>query len=91
MMAVYNGFCGGYGFRIGLAWLKLTSRKTVHLISLVAGGLGLASFYLIKDPNFLLRFRIRNWTCLGFNSRNALRNSYRITSCRKDGSLHGNF
>jgi maltose/moltooligosaccharide transporter len=52
-MSVYNGFAAVMAFI--LVWLaKLTSRKTVHLISLIAGGLGLASFYLIKDPNLLL-------------------------------------
>ena len=52
-MAVYNGFAAIMAFV--LVWLaKRTSRKTVHLISLVAGGLGLASFFLIKDPNLLL-------------------------------------
>jgi maltose/moltooligosaccharide transporter len=53
LMSVYNGFAAVMAFV--LVWLaKLTSRKTVHLISLVAGGLGLASFCLIKDPNLLL-------------------------------------
>ena len=53
LMAVYNGFAAVMAFT--LVWLaKKTSRKTVHLISLVAGGIGLASFYLIKDPNLLL-------------------------------------
>jgi len=53
LMSVYNGFAAVMAFV--LVWLaKLTSRKTVHLISLVAGGLGLASFYVIKDPNLLL-------------------------------------
>jgi maltose/moltooligosaccharide transporter len=53
LMAVYNGFAAAMAFI--LVWLaKLTGRKTVHLISLVAGGLGLASFYFIKDPNLLL-------------------------------------
>ncbi|MBT8392569.1 MAG: MFS transporter [Ignavibacteriaceae bacterium] len=53
LMAVYNGFAAIMAFV--LVWLaKRTSRKTVHLISLIAGGLGLASFYLIKDPNLLI-------------------------------------
>ena len=53
LMSVYNGFAAIMAFV--LVWLaKLTSRKTVHMISLIAGGLGLASFYLIKDPNLLL-------------------------------------
>jgi maltose/moltooligosaccharide transporter len=53
LMAVYNGFAAVMAFV--LVWIaKHTSRKTVHMISLVCGGLGLASFYIIKDPNLLL-------------------------------------
>lgn len=53
LMAVYNGFAAVMAFF--LVWLaKKTSRKTVHSISLICGGLGLASFYIIKDPNLLL-------------------------------------
>jgi len=53
LMAVYNGFAAVMAFL--LIWLaKRTSRKTVHMISLIAGGIGLASFYVIKDPNLLL-------------------------------------
>jgi maltose/moltooligosaccharide transporter len=38
-----------------IMWIaKKTNRKTVHFISLVIGGLSLASFYIIKDPNLLL-------------------------------------
>jgi len=53
LMAVYNGFAAVMAFII--MWLaKKTSRRVVHLISLICGGLGLASFYIIKDPNLLL-------------------------------------
>lgn len=53
LMAVYNGFAAVMAFFI--MWLaKLTNRKIVHLISLLIGGLSLASFYVIKDPNLLL-------------------------------------
>ncbi|NOX18217.1 MAG: SLC45 family MFS transporter, partial [Chlorobi bacterium] len=53
LMAVYNGFAAIMAF--ALIWLaKRTSRKTVHMISLIIGGLALASFYVIKDPNLLL-------------------------------------
>jgi len=53
LMAVYNGFAAVMAFII--MWLaKKTNRRVVHLISLVSGGLGLASFYVIKDPNLLL-------------------------------------
>jgi maltose/moltooligosaccharide transporter len=53
LMAVYNGFAAIMAFLI--MWMaKKTNRKTVHAICLVCGGLGLASFYIIKDPNLLL-------------------------------------
>ena len=53
LFAAYNGFAAITAFL--LPWLAArTSRKTVHLISLVAGGLGLASFYVIRDPQLLL-------------------------------------
>lgn len=53
LMAVYNGFAAVTAFL--LVWLsRKISRKGVHAISLIAGGLGLASFYVIKDPNLLI-------------------------------------
>jgi len=53
LMAVYNGFAAFMAFI--LVWLaKKTNRKTVHMISLIIGGLGLASFYVIKNPDLLL-------------------------------------
>ncbi|PKL83157.1 MAG: MFS transporter [Ignavibacteriae bacterium HGW-Ignavibacteriae-3] len=53
LMAVYNGFAAVMAFF--LIWLaKKTNRKTVHMVSLLIGGIGLASFYFIKDPNVLL-------------------------------------
>ncbi len=53
LFAVYNGFAAITAFL--LPWLaKRTSRKTVHSISLFAGGIGLISFYFIKSPNLLL-------------------------------------
>jgi maltose/moltooligosaccharide transporter len=53
LMAVYNGFAAVMAFLI--MWLaNKASRKAVHAISLVCGGLGLASFYIIKNPNLLL-------------------------------------
>ncbi len=51
--AVYSIVC----FAIALWLPKLadrTSRKTVHTIALVCGGLGLLSVYLIRDPYVLL-------------------------------------
>ncbi len=53
LMSVYNGFAAIMAFV--LVWLaKKTNRKTVHMISLICGGIGFASFYVIKDPNLLL-------------------------------------
>ncbi len=52
-MAVYNGFAALMAFL--LVWMsKKIARKYVHSISLVAGAIGLASFYIIKDPNLLI-------------------------------------
>ncbi len=53
LMAVYNGFAAIMAFAI-MAMAKRFSRKTVHAISLAIGGIGLASFFFIKDPNLLL-------------------------------------
>ncbi len=53
LMSVYNGFAAVMAFL--LIWIaKKTSRKTVHSISLICGGIGLASFYIIKNPDMLL-------------------------------------
>lgn len=53
LMAVYNGFAAIMAFL--LIWLaNRTSRKKVHMISLICGGIGLISFYFITDPNLLL-------------------------------------
>ncbi|MCX6173777.1 MAG: MFS transporter [Ignavibacteriales bacterium] len=53
LFAIYNGFAALTAFL--LPWIaKRTSRKTVHMISLICGGIGLASFYVIKNPNLLL-------------------------------------
>lgn len=51
--AVYSITC----FAIAFALPKLaaaTSRKTVHAVSLICGGIGLLSAYLIQDANLLL-------------------------------------
>ena len=53
LMAVYNGFAAVMAFVI--MWVaKMTNRKTVHMISLIVGGISFASFYFIKNPNLLL-------------------------------------
>jgi len=53
LMSVYNGFAAVMAFLL-IIIAKKTSRRTVHAISLICGGLGLLSFYFIKDPNLLL-------------------------------------
>ena len=53
LMAVYNGFAAVMAF-ILVYLAKITNRKTVHMISLLIGGISLASFYVITDPNLLI-------------------------------------
>ncbi|MCF6269535.1 MAG: MFS transporter [Melioribacteraceae bacterium] len=53
LMSVYNGVAALSAFL--LVWMsKRIERKKVHSISLILGGLGLASFFIIKSPNMLL-------------------------------------
>ena len=53
LFSFYNGFAAIVAF--GLPFLaKWTSRKMAHAIALVCGGLGLASFYVVKDPHILI-------------------------------------
>ena len=53
LMAVYNGFAAIMAFL--LMWMAgITSRKRVHAISLVIGGVSLASFYFIANPTMLI-------------------------------------
>jgi maltose/moltooligosaccharide transporter len=53
LMAVYNGFAAVMAFVL-VALAKKFSRKKVHMISLICGGIAFASFYIIKDPQLLL-------------------------------------
>jgi maltose/moltooligosaccharide transporter len=53
LFGIYNGFAAIVAFGLPLL-AKYTSRKTTHAVSLVLGGIGLISFYFIKDPNMLL-------------------------------------
>ncbi|WP_020402130.1 MFS transporter [Gracilimonas tropica] len=53
MFGVYNGVAAIVAF--GLAPMaKLLSRKWVHAISLILGGLGLISIYFFSDPGMLI-------------------------------------
>ena len=53
LMAVYNGFAAVMAFLL-IALARLTSRKTVHAISLLIGGLSLISFLFIGNPKLLM-------------------------------------
>jgi maltose/moltooligosaccharide transporter len=53
LMSVYNGFAALVAFLLPVL-ARYTNRKVAHLIALTFGGIGLASFYFIKDPNLLL-------------------------------------
>ena len=51
--AVYNGFAAVVAFALP-PMAKWLSRKLVHALSLMAGGISLAGIYLMSDPNMLL-------------------------------------
>ena len=53
LMSVYNGFAAVMAFVL-IALSKRMSRKAVHGIALVIGGIGLGSFFIITDPRMLL-------------------------------------
>ena len=53
LFSVYNGFAAVVAFGLPLL-AKWTSRKMAHAIALVCGGLGLVSFYVVKDPDILV-------------------------------------
>ncbi len=50
---IYNGFAAVFAFLLILL-AKLTNRKITHSISLIIGGLSLASIFLINNPTMLL-------------------------------------
>ena len=53
LFAVYNGFAAAMAFLLPVL-AKKTSRKTTHMISLIAGGIGLISVFFLKSPNLLI-------------------------------------
>jgi maltose/moltooligosaccharide transporter len=53
LFAWYNGFAALFAFLLPVL-AKQFSRPVTHLIALVAGGLGLISFYLFKNENLLI-------------------------------------
>jgi maltose/moltooligosaccharide transporter len=53
LMAVYNGFAAVMAFVI--IWLAgMIGRKRTHALSLLVGGVSLASFFVISNPNLLI-------------------------------------
>lgn len=53
LFAFYNGFAALFAFLLPVLAKKF-SRPTTHIISLVAGGLGLISFYFFTNENLLI-------------------------------------
>ena len=53
LFACYNGFAALFAFLLPVLAKKF-SRPTTHLIALIAGGLGLISFYIFKNENLLI-------------------------------------
>lgn len=53
LFGFYNGFAALVAFLLPVL-AKRTNRKLTHAIALTLGGLGLASFYIIRDPNLLI-------------------------------------
>ncbi len=53
LFSVYNGFAAVVAFALPVL-ARYTNRKTTHMISLVMGGLGLASVFVIRDPHWLI-------------------------------------
>lgn len=53
LFAWYNGFSALLAFLLPVLAKKL-SRPLTHMIALIAGGLGLISFYFFKDENMLI-------------------------------------
>jgi maltose/moltooligosaccharide transporter len=53
LMAVYNGFAALMAFFLPVL-ARLTNRRITHLVALSMGGIGLISFYFIKNPTLLI-------------------------------------
>jgi len=53
LFAFYNGFSALFAFFLPVL-AKKTSRPLTHMIALIAGGLGLISFFIFKNENFLI-------------------------------------
>lgn len=53
LFGVYNGFAALVAFLLPVL-ARYTNRKITHALALVLGGIGLASFYFIRDSNWLI-------------------------------------
>jgi maltose/moltooligosaccharide transporter len=53
LFAWYNGFAALFAFLLPVL-AKQFSRPATHMIALIAGGVGLISFYIFKDENLLI-------------------------------------
>jgi len=53
LFSIYNGCAALFAFLLPVIARK-TSRKTVHALSLIIGGLSLASIYFVSNPNMLV-------------------------------------
>ncbi|HEY6063961.1 MAG TPA: hypothetical protein VIV35_10155, partial [Chitinophagaceae bacterium] len=53
LFAFYNGFAALFAFLLPVL-AKRFSRPVTHMIALIAGGLGLISFYIFKDEKLLI-------------------------------------
>ncbi len=53
LFSVYNGFAALVAFLLPVIARK-TNRRITHMISLIAGGLGLISIYFVNNPNMLI-------------------------------------
>lgn len=73
LFAVYNLFAALCAFLLPVIANK-TSRKFVHSLSLILGGIGLLSFYIIKSPQLLLVSEI----CIGLAWASILAMPYAI-------------
>ena len=54
MFGWYNAFAALFGLLLLPLLAKLTNRKITHMIALLAGGLSLLSFYILKTPGQMI-------------------------------------
>lgn len=76
LFSSYNGFAALAAFVIPFI-SRMTNRKIAHAINLSLGGIGLISFYFIRDPDWL----IASMVGIGFAWASILSIPYAILSC----------